>query len=400
METKTVRIQRIKLFSEFLKTRKRYMVLYGGSGAGKSHSIAQRIIQLFYEEDNRRFLITRKTLPSLKISAYQLIIDLLDEYRFPYELNKSDLTIRQGSNEMLFKSLDEAQKIRSYESNYIWAEEPSESSYRDFTHMRLSLKRKTDTMNQMFLSFNPISKLHWLHKEFVELFNSETTAIMHSTYKDNPFLPEENIRDLLDLEQKDYTYYRIYTLGEWGVLENVIYNNYEIIDINKWPDSFDEVIYGLDFGFNSPSALIEIGFKDGVPYERELIYKTKLTNKDLIREMDALRIDKTCYMFADSSEPSRIEEISDAGYNIHPCKKGRDSVKMGIDHVRSEKCFILNTSVNLIREKQGYKYKEDKDGNVFDEPVKFRDHLMDAERMARWTYHEEFTGVSEGVVTC
>jgi len=83
METKTVRIQRIKLFSEFLKTRKRYMVLYGGSGAGKSHSIAQRIIQLFYEEDNRRFLITRKTLPSLKISAYQLIIDLLDEYRFP-----------------------------------------------------------------------------------------------------------------------------------------------------------------------------------------------------------------------------------------------------------------------------------------------------------------------------
>lgn len=393
-------IERITSFSDFFRNPKRYMVLYGGSGGGKSYSVAQHLIAKFYMEDDKRFLIARKTLPSLKISAYKLILDLLDKYDLPYKLNKADMIIHNGANEMLFKSLDEPQKIRSYESNYIWVEEPSEDSYKDFTHMKLSLRRHTDTMNQMFLSFNPISKMHWLHKEFVEQLNDKTSSVNHSTYKNNPFLEEAYIEDLLELEQKDAMFYRIYTLGEWGVLENIIYTNYEIIGGSRWPNSFDEIIYGVDFGFNNQSAILEIGYKDGVPYERELLYKTKLTNRDLINEMNSLEIDKNCYMFGDAAEPARIQEISEEGFNIWPCKKGQGSVGKGIDSVKSEKCFLFSASVNLIKEKENYKYKEDKDGNVFDEPVKFRDHLMDCERMARWTYTEEVLGMSEGSVTC
>ena len=396
-----VRTQRITKFSQFFKeNEKRYIVVYGGSGAGKSHAVAQKFIEKFYTEKNKRFLVTRKTLPSLKISAYKLIKDLLDIYKLPYNENKSDFVITNGENEMLFKGLDEPKKIRSYESNYIWAEEPSEDAYKDFTHMKLSLRRYTDTLNQMYLSFNPVSKLHWLHKEFVEDFNGANTAVLHSTYKDNPFLDDEVINDLLGLEQKDAMFHRIYTLGEWGILENIIYTNYDIISPSEWPDSFDEIIYGVDFGFNAPSAILEIGIKDLVPYERELLYKSKLTNRDLIREMEALNIDKSRYMFADSAEPARIQEISDEGFNVWPSKKGADSVSKGIDTVKSNRAKLLNTSTNLIKEKQTYKYKEDKDGNVFDTPVKFRDHLMDCERMARYTYDEEMVGSSQGVVTC
>ena len=396
-----VRTQRITKFSQFFKeNEKRYIVVYGGSGAGKSHAVAQTFIEKFYTEKNKRFLVTRKTLPSLKISAYKLIKDLLDIYKLPYNENKSDFVITNGENEMLFKGLDEPKKIRSYESNYIWAEEPSEDAYKDFTHMKLSLRRYTDTLNQMYLSFNPVSKLHWLHKEFVEDFNGANTAVLHSTYKDNPFLDDEVINDLLGLEQKDAMFHRIYTLGEWGILENIIYTNYDIISPSEWPDSFDEIIYGVDFGFNAPSAILEIGIKDLVPYERELLYKSKLTNRDLIREMEALNIDKSRYMFADSAEPARIQEISDEGFNVWPSKKGADSVSKGIDTVKSNRAKLLNTSTNLIKEKQTYKYKEDKDGNVFDTPVKFRDHLMDCERMARYTYDEEMVGSGQGVVTC
>jgi len=396
-----VRARRITKFSDFFRDQqKRFMVLYGGSGGGKSHGVAQHLIQKFYTEKDKRFLVTRKTLPSLKISAYKLIKDLLQEYNLPYEENKSDLVIYNRENEMLFKGLDEPKKIRSYESNYIWTEEPSEDAYKDFTHMKLSLRRHTDTVNQMFLSFNPVSRMHWLHKEFVEDFNGMNTAVLHSTYKDNPFLDENVVNDLIDLEEKDAMYYRIYTLGEWGVLENIIYTNYDIIPESEWPDSFDEIIYGVDFGYNAPSAILEIGFKDMVPYERELLYKTKLTNRKLIQEMDELGLDRERFMFADSGEPARIQEIADEGYNCWPAKKGHDSVTKGIDVVKSARAKLLNTSTNLIKEKQTYKYKEDKDGNVFDTPVKFRDHLMDCERMARYTYDEEMVGSGQGVVTC
>jgi len=378
------------------------MYLLGGAGAGKSWAVAQRIIELFYSEHNRRFLITRKTLPSLKITAYRLIIDLLSRYNIKsYHLNKSELIITYGRNEMLFKSLDEPEKIRSYDTNYIWAEEATDLTALDRTHLRLSLRRETDTTNQMFMSFNPVSEFHSLHKECVEHFDKETMAILYTNWKDNPFLDASYIQDLKELKNKDKTLYRIYTEGLWGTLSNVIYSNYKII--SEWPASFDEIIYGLDFGFNNPTALIEIGYKDDTPYKKELIYQTKLTNRDLIKELDRLAIDKTSYIFADSSEPARIEEIADAGYNIHPAKKGPGSVISGIDFIRGTPCFVYSGSTNLIKELQSYKYKEDRQGNVLmgkqgEEPVKWMDHLMDADRMAEWSYKMEVLGPPVGSV--
>jgi len=373
--------------------------LVGGAGAGKSYAVALKIIEKFYTERNKRFLITRKTLPSLKITAYRLILDLLQMYGFYYALNKSELIITNDrGNEILFKSLDEPEKIRSYDANYIWVEEATDLTAKDHTHLRLCLRRETDvdTPNQMFFSFNPVSVLHFLHKEYVENFDEQTMVIMYSNWKDNPFLDDAYIEDLEGLKDKDKMLYRIYTEGLWGTLENVIFSNYTIESV--WPTSFDEVIYGLDFGFNHPTALIEIGFKDGVPYERELLYKTKLTNTDLIKEMNLLGISKTAYIFGDSQEPARIEEIADAGYNIHPAKKGAGSVKSGLDLLRSVPSIVYSGSINLIKELQSYKYKEDKNGNAFEEPVKFRDDLMDARRYARWTYKENILGVGEGDV--
>ncbi len=376
--------QRHKLIGKFYRflenSKKRINLLYGSAGSGKSYSVAQFFIRRFYRERDKRFLVLRKTLPSLRITAYKLILDLLKEYELPYHLNKSEMTISVNDNEMLFKSLDDPEKIKSYEGNYLWIEEATEISYEDFLQLNLRLRRRTDSVNQMYLTFNPISKLHWIYQELIEK-PREDVVTLHSTYKDNPFLPEDYIRELEDLKNQDETYYQIYALGEWGVLKNIIYSNYELID--EWLEEFDEIIYGLDFGYNNPSALLEVGIKDWEIYLRELLYQTHLTNEDLIEKLKELIPDKNRYIYADSAEPARIEEIARAGFNIHPADK---SVKDGIDFVKRQKLHILKSSVNLIKEIGGYKYKEDKDGNVLEEPVKFRDHLMDAMRMAIYTH--------------
>ena len=148
-------------------------------------------------------------------------------------------------------------------------------------------------------------------------------------------------------------------------------------------DEVDDIFYGLDFGYNNPTALIEIRMKDGVLYERELLYQTNLTNSELIDLLKQLIVKKTSPIYADPSEPARIEEIYKAGYNIIGAEK---SVKDGIDFVKRQKIKIANTSSNLIKEKKNYKWKVDKNNNVLDEPVKFNDHLMDAERYAIYTH--------------
>ncbi len=362
------------------QTNKRINLLVGGAGSSKSYSTAQWILSKAYNEPNKRFLITRKTLPSLRITAFKLITDLLREYNLPHNLNKSELIITlQNGTELLFKSLDEPEKIKSAEFNYIWIEEATEINIDDFRQLNLRLRRTNTVINQMFLTCNPISKLNWIYTELIE-GKREDIAYHQSTYKDNPFLTKEYIDQLEDLIHQDQNYYKIYCLGEWGVLTNIIYSNYKHVD--NTPDNLDETFYGLDFGFNNPSALIEINMKDTVPYVRELLYESKLTNQDLINRLKHL-IPPGSLIYADSAEPARIEEICNAGYVCMPSDK---EVTDGIDFVKRHPLHITRDSINTLKEIGGYKYKEDKDGHVLDEPVKFNDHAMDALRYALYTH--------------
>jgi len=375
-------VERLATFHEFFQNNqdKRVLAIYGGAGSGKSVATAQHIVYLLLTHPNARILVIRKTLPALRITAYRLILDILYQMQVPFYLNKSELVIRFNNSEILFKGMDDPEKIKSYEANYVWCEEATEITKEDFLQLNLRMRRANAAgINQMFLTFNPIDAYHWLITDIVQ-GNREDVAIHHSTYKDNiRFLSPEYISELENLINQDQNYYRIYALGEPGVLENVIYTNYEITD--TWPKGGD-LFYGLDFGFNNPTALVEVCVYDSLVYIRELLYKSGLTNADLISILREILPDGAL-IYADAAEPARIHEIRSAGFNIKPADK---SVLDGIDAVKRHRLFIHQDSQNLIAEIRGYSYRTDKDGRVLEDPVKFRDHCMDALRYAIHTH--------------
>lgn len=377
-------VQMIGTFQDFLWTSAdRLNVLYGGAGSGKSHSIAQELCLKFCEEEDIKILVTRKTLPSLRITAYPLIRNLLTEWGIPFELNKTELTITKGNNQILFKSLDDPEKIKSYESNYIWIEEATEITYEDFLQLNLRLRRPNKNgPNRIYLSLNPIDQYHWIITKLID-GNRENVSVHHSTYKDNPFLQPEYISELESLIDQDENYYRVYTLGLPGVLKNIVYTNYTIQP--DWPNKFKDTFYGLDFGYNNPSALIEVNVRDEGIYLKELLYESNLTNTDLISRIKPL-IPKDAAVYADSAEPDRITELKRAGLVVYPSQK---SIKDGIDHVKRYSLFIHPESSNLIGEIRGYKWREDREGRVLEDPVKFRDHAMDAMRYAIHTHMQK-----------
>lgn len=373
----TIDLEIIGYFDEFFtdNLNKEVLVSYGGAGSGKSYSTAQHVILRALEENNKRILVTRKTLPALRVSCLQLIKDLLNEYEIPYELNKSELEMRIGSNQILFKSLDNPEKIKSSEFNYIWAEEATELTHQDYLQLRLRLRRKNELKNQLIMTLNPIDQFHWIRTKVLDTPN-EDMASFQSNYKMNPFLSKEYIEQLEGLAEIDENYYRIYALGEWGVLQNLIYSNWDVVD--KMPEDYDEIVCGLDFGYVHPTALIEVRIKENEAWARELIYQSHLTNNDLIENMKG-NVDKGTPIYADSAEPQRIQEIYRAGFNIYPAEK---SVSFGINRVKQYKIHALSDSVNLIKELRSYKWREDKEGRILEEPVKFNDHAMDAMRYA------------------
>jgi len=383
-----VEVSRIATFSRFLSGNpKRILTVYGGAGSGKSHAVAQHICKLFLQHSGLRILVTRKTLPSLRITSFALIRDMLSQWGLPVPgmLNKTELTFSFNGSELLFKSLDDPEKIKSFDANLIWVEEATELAREDFLQLDLRLRRPGPIPNQMILTFNPIDAFHWAITDLVQ-GNRDDVAVHHSTYQDNPFLPEAYVRTLQSLEQKDCNFYRIYTLGEPGILQNVIYSNYSVEASEQWPEAvrdYQAHAYGLDFGYNDPTAIVAIWWHDGEVYERELLYRSGLTNKDLIGWMRSAGILQGVPIAADSSRPDQIEELCREGWNVIPSDKR--TIKEGIDYVKAQRVHIDADSVNLIKEKRAYKYRETKDGRVLDEPVDFLNHLMDAERYGIYT---------------
>lgn len=360
----------------------------GGARSSKSYSIAQLFTIKLLNESNKKFLILRKTLPSLKISTYKLFVDILSELSLynPSSHNKTSRIYTHKTNYVHFTGLDDPQKIKSTEWNYIWMEEANEFTWEDFITLktRMSASANDDKPNQLFMSLNPCDEQSWIRQK-LELSADERNKIQvfYSSYKNNPFLTEEYVSLLESLKDEDETFYKIYALGEWVMPENLIYTNWEVTEFNCY--NYDEILYGLDFGFNNPTSLVEVKIKDCKYFIRQLIYESKLTNADLIHKMKELKINSSDCIYADSAEAQRIEEISKAGFNIYPAVK---SVRDGIDFVKRHKLSIYSSSTDIINEIKQYKWRQDKNGRVLDEPVKFLDHSMDAIRYALYTHQK------------
>jgi phage terminase large subunit len=367
---------RTKVTPVFAKTQEakaKTLVNVGGAGSSKSYSIAQLLISKLINEQNKRIGICRKTFPALRMTAMLLVLRLLKDYGI-YEFdkhNKSANTYEYNTNVIQFFSLDDPEKIKSADFNYIWMEEANEFTYEDYTVLKLRLRHPTqeDEPNQMFLSLNPIDENNWIAQKLIK---EEGVQLIKSTYKDNPFLPRDYIQTLENLINEDENYYRVYALGEWGRLENLVYRNYKIVDM--MPQEWEAMAYGLDFGYVNPSALVKVCLIKRDVYIEEIFYKPGMTNSDII---ERLSHEGKGDIYADPTQLQMIEEIRRAGHNIYPANK---DVKLGIDLCKRQVLNITKSSANLIKEIGGYQYKKDKDGRVLEDPVKFNDHALDAMR--------------------
>ena len=287
--------------------------------------------------------------------------------------------------------MDDVQKLKSITFQngiltYIWIEEASEIRERDFNDLDLRLRGKATVPFCFYLTFNPLDANHWLKRKFFDN-PFDNCHVLKTTYLDNRFIDNQYIEMLERLKEVDPVYYNVYALGEWGVLGNTIYSNYVIEDFDT--TKFTERSLGLDFGFNNPSACLKMALYDNEIYVCDEIYATNLTNSDLINLVKE-KFGTGIRCIADSAEQDRIEEFRRAGFYIEGCKKGADSVKAGIDYLRRLKIHIHKSNCpETAKEISTYKYREDRQGNVLDEPVKFKDHAMDGMRYGSEIWRNE-----------
>lgn len=376
------------IYEPFVKSyTKRYEIYFGGAGSGKSVFIAQKLI-IKALSSKRKILIIRKYATTLKDSCYQLIIDILSKWKIIQycNINKSTLTIELiNGSIILFKGMDDSEKIKSITNiSDIWIEESTEISEDDFTQLDLRLRGNAGNL-QLYCSFNPVSKVNWVYKKWFSnaAYDKENTMILHTTYKDNRFLPKEYIEALEEKINSNPTYYRIYALGEFASLDKLIFNNYIVAPFNHY-EIKGELLVGLDFGFvNDVSALIAAILDE--PNKRIYIFKswgdTNKTNEELANIISSLGFAKSVIV-ADSAEMKSIEEIRRKGISkIKPAVKGKDSILHGIQKLQQYKIIIHPSCAAVITEFENYSWKKDSKSNEYiNQPIDKFNHYIDALR--------------------
>jgi len=352
----------------------RYRVIanQGSTRSSKTYSICQ-LLPIIAARDGKSVTITSPSLPHLKRGALRDWREIMEKEGLYNEAdhNKTDNVYRfPGGGYIEFFGADEAVKLRGPSRDVGYINEANLLSHAAYIQFALRTKET------IFIDFNPSDEYSWCYS----VADDPKNILIHSTYLNNlENIPKEQITEIESLREADENLWKVFGLGLRGTSSETIYTHWK--EIAEFPQC-DDICFGLDFGFNHPTALVKVGFLDGKVYVDEQIYESKLTNDDLAYLIKTLGITKSVEIFAETARPEAIEEIRRTGLNIKPADK---SVIDGINMVKSMPLFITRRSTNLLKEIKSYKWKTDKDGKVLDEPVKFKDDGMDALRYAIYT---------------
>lgn len=366
-------------------------VHYGGGSSGKSHGVIQKVVLKALKDWKypRRILWLRKVQSTIKDSLFEDVKDCLINFGI-WEMclwNKTDNKVELPNGAVfLFKGLDNPEKIKSIKGiSDIVMEEASEFTLNDYTQLTLHLRERKHVNKQIFLMFNPVSKLNWVYKYFFEHGEPmENVMIRQSSYRDNKFLDEMTRQNLELLANRNPAYYKIYALGEFATLDKLVFPKYEKRLINKDELRHLPSYFGLDFGYvNDPSAFIhsKIDVKKKKIYIIEEYVKQGMLNDEIANVIKQLGYAKE-EITADSAEQKSIAEISNHDIaRIRPAMKGKDSIISGIQYLNQFDIVIDERCFKTIEELDNYTWKKDKNtGEYYNEPVDTYNHCIDALR--------------------
>lgn len=349
---------------------KRLLLFQGSARSGKTYNILIWLVIHLLQNPQKTLSIVRKTLPALKGSVLRdlkEILEILDLYEPSRWKKQEGYYLLENGAMIEWWSTDEEQKLRGRKRDILFINEGNELSRDEYVQLAIR------TTEKIIIDYNPSD----LYSYIYDLIEEEGTFFHKSTYKENPFLTKEIIKEIESLKDKDENLWRVFGEGERGVATNSVFSKWTEID---WFPTEGQVYRGLDVGYSDPMALVEVRKVEDNIYLRERIYQKGMTTPDLIYAIQKMDFDLTDDLWVDSAAPQVIEELKRAGINAKPVKK--HTILHGIDMIKRHRVHIHKESTNLLDEFQNYKWKQNKDGKIIDQPEDIYNHAIDAARYA------------------
>ena len=427
-------------YEEFWWSRERYRAIKGSRGSKKSKVTALWYISNMMEYDQANLVVIRKRLNTHRTSTRNDLIWAIKRLGVESDWNipsgdSGELTLTRLSTgqKIFFRGFDDPLNITSFAVAHgvlcwVWFEEAFQiDKESDFDKVDKSIRGKvpegSGLWKQITFTFNAWSDKSWLKRRFfdkcpdvniteeeLDEYNAgkrkrinkysrnKTESIFVGTtiYACNEFLDEEDLRVFNQTRVNNPIAFNIEGLGNWGISEGLIFQNWTIMDfdykniirksVNINGKTPLKLRFGLDFGYtNDVAALVSciVDEERMVIYIFDEFYKVGQTNKmlaDVIRYKGYSKEVIRC----DAAEPKSIDELKYFGIlKAMAAAKGKDSIRQGISRLKDYKIIVHPSCENTIIELNNYVWKKDKDTEkLLNEPIDEYNHLMDALRYA------------------
>lgn len=390
-----IEIESNEIFRPVHLCKKRYIIMKGSAGSGKSVDTAQQYILRLMSEPGRNLICMRKSEVSNRDSTFAELVSVINKYSLEkyWKITSEPLMLTCiNGNSVIFRGMNDAKQreklksvtFKSGKLTDVWMEEMTEFTQEDFEIVddRLRGVLPNNLFYQIKGTFNPVSANHWIKKVFFDI--DDPNVLTHqSTYLNNRFIDEGYLHRMERRKKVDPDGYRIYGLGEWGEAGGLILNNFKTSDISTNLEYYDDIAIGQDFGFNHANAILLLGFRDSDVYILKEIYVFEKDTSEIISLAEKTHLPKNKFMWCDSAEPDRIKMWVKAGYKARGVNKNgaKGSVAAQIDWLKMRRIYIHPSCVNTAKELSGWKWKKDPVTNEYiDEPVPILDDACAALR--------------------
>lgn len=380
-------------YGTFWRFEGRYRVCKGSRASKKSKTTALNFIYRIMKHPQANLLVVRKTFRTLKDSCFTdlkwAIKRLQVEDYWETKTSPLEITYKPTGQKILFRGLDDPLKITSItvDVGYLcwgWIEEAYEiTSEADFDVLDESIRgdMPEGLFKQWTLTFNPWNERHWLKKRFFDVESPDVLA-MTTDYRCNEWLDAADLRLFEEMKARNPRRYQVAGLGNWGIVDGLVFENWEERAFTMEEVKDCVTCCGLDFGYSLDPTAFVVSFLNSRTKELYIwdeIYRKGMSNKAIAEAITEAGYGKE-RITADSAEPKSIDELKGYGLRVRGAKKGRDSVRHGIQWMQDLRIYIHPRCVNLIVEFSNYTWEKDKYGNAINTPIDDFNHGVDGVR--------------------
>lgn len=369
---------------------KRYKGAKGGRSGGKSHQIAEAIVETMAALPDFQVVCIREIQKSIRHSVKKLLEDKIRKFGIShlFTVTRDEIRRNGGSGIIIFQGLQDhtADSIKSLEGfDLVWGEEANRLSAKSLELLLPTIRKPG---SELWFSWNPDQEDDPIDLLFREQLAPGSFTLLTVNYTDNPFNgPEVYAEAERHRRYSPDTFDHVW-LGAYSKSKKaqIFRDKFEIADFEV-DASYGAPLFGADWGFSEdPTALIQVYIKGRALYIWRESYRHALELDDIAATWSKeVPGSGGRTVRGDNSRPETISHVNRAGWcNVIAAPKWPGSVEDGIEFIRSfDRVYIHPRCTNTAQEFRLYSYKVDKrTGDTLPEIVDKWNHAIDAIRYA------------------